>query len=32
MKYQPIEMKMVLAKLNDALSAGKSEVEITLKR
>jgi hypothetical protein len=32
MKYQPIEMKMVLAKLNDALRAGRSEVEITLKR
>lgn len=32
MKYQPIEIKMVLARLNVALMAGRSEVEITLKR
>ncbi len=32
MKYQPAEMKIVLTKLNVALSAGRSEVEITLKR
>jgi len=32
MKYQPIEMKTVLIKLNDALTAGRSEIEITLKR
>ena len=31
MKYQPMEMKMVLTRLNDALRAGRSEVEITLK-
>ena len=32
MKYQPSEMKMVLTRFNDALSAGKSEIEITLNR
>jgi len=32
MKYQPIEMKMVLTRLNVAFTAGRSEVEITLKR
>jgi hypothetical protein len=32
MKCQPAVMKMVLTKLKEALSAGKSEVEITLKR
>ena len=31
-KYQPAEMKMVLTKLSVALIAGKSEMEITLKR
>jgi hypothetical protein len=31
MKYHPIEMKMVLTRLRDALSAGRSEIEITLK-
>jgi hypothetical protein len=32
MKYHPVEIKMVLTRLNVALSAGRSEVEITLKR
>ena len=32
MKYQPVEIKMVLTRLNVALRAGRSEVEITLKR
>jgi hypothetical protein len=31
-KYQPAEMKTVLTKLSVALIAGKSEMEITLKR
>jgi hypothetical protein len=32
MKYHPVEIKMVLTRLNVALRAGRSEVEITLKR
>ena len=28
MKYQPVEIKMVLTKLSDALIAGRSEIEI----
>src|SRR5437588_4964853 len=32
MKYQPMEMKMVLTRLQVAFRAGRSEVEITLKR
>ena len=32
MKYQPVEIKTVLTRLNVALRAGRSEVEITLKR
>jgi hypothetical protein len=32
MKYQPIEMKTVLTEFREALMAGKSEIEITLKR
>ena len=32
MKYQPVEIKIVLTRLNVALRAGRSEVEITLKR
>jgi hypothetical protein len=32
MKYHPTEMKMVLTRLNVAFTAGRSEVEITLKR
>jgi hypothetical protein len=30
MKYQPIEMKAVLTKLREALTAGRSEIENTL--
>jgi len=32
MKYQPIEMKTVLVKFREALIAGRSEIDITLKR
>jgi len=32
MKYQPIEIKAALTRLNEALTAGRSEIEITLKR
>jgi len=32
MKYQPVEMKIVLIKFRDALIAGRSEIDITLKR
>jgi hypothetical protein len=32
MKYQPIEMKAVLTKLREALIAGRSEIENTLRR
>jgi len=28
MKYQPIEMKMVLTRLNEALRAGRSETDM----
>ena len=31
MKYHPIEMKIVLAKLSDALKAGKSEMDMVKK-
>ena len=31
-EVQPVEIKMVLTRLNVALRAGRSEVEITLKR
>ena len=31
-KYQPIEMKIVLVKFREALMAGRSEIDITLKR
>jgi len=32
MKYQPMEIKIVLIKFREALIAGRSEIEITLKR
>jgi hypothetical protein len=31
-RYQPAEIKMVLTKLSEALSAGRSETDIRLKR
>jgi hypothetical protein len=32
MKYQPIEMKIVLIEFRQALIAGRSDIDITLKR
>jgi hypothetical protein len=32
MKYQPIEMKIVLIKFREALIAGRSEIDTTLNR
>jgi len=32
MKYHPTEMKIVLIKFKEALIAGRSEIDITLKR
>ena len=31
-RYQPVAMKIVLMELSDALIAGRSETDITLKR